>query len=331
MSDLSLVAIGTIFSDYRTTFVGNRLKNSEPVLNKKGRPIFRKGNLCGVTKIRYKTGEIKALRMWQSESVNSKGICEHISKYIGQNPAPYLLNMSYLSKSIFFNGEYFSALLMDWCDGRSLKEYINGHIDNVQELNSLKDSLIEMFKDMNQRGISHGDIHHNNICVSDAGAPVLIDYDSMYVPSLKGFEDNCLGYSGFQLPNAREKNKFLSYKTDYFSQLIVILTLECIIQNKSLWASYLDDDDTVSLLFKRDDFLNLQSSKIYSEVKNLKGEVPFLLKVLQQYLQKCNIDELWPFYESGKDNQSLYCINCGQKIFEAKDKYCTKCGLLIYV
>lgn len=44
MSDLSLVAIGTIFSDFRTSFVGESLKNSEPVLNKKGRPIFRKGN-----------------------------------------------------------------------------------------------------------------------------------------------------------------------------------------------------------------------------------------------------------------------------------------------
>lgn len=331
MSDLSLVAIGTIFSDFRTTFVGKSLKNSEPVLNKKGRPIFRKGNLCGVTKIRYQTGKIKALRMWQSESVNSKGVCEQISKYIEQHPAPYLLNMSYLSNAIYFNGEYFSALLMDWCDGRSLKEFINIHISDIKVLKSLKESLLEMFKDMNQKNISHGDIHHNNICVSEVGAPILIDYDSMFVPSLKGFEDNCLGYSGFQLPNARENNKYLSHKTDYFSQLIIILTLECIIQDNSLWARYLDDDDTISLLFKKDDFLSLRSSNIYSDIKNLKGEVPFLLNVLEQYLQKLNIDELWPFYESNRDDQSLYCINCGQKIFNSIDKYCTKCGSLIYV
>ena len=331
MSDLSLVAIGTIFSDFRTSFVGESLKNSEPVLNKKGRPIFRKGNLCGVTKIRYSSGNIKALRMWQSESTNSKGICEHISKYIEQHPAPYLLNMSYLSNAIYFNGEYFSALLMDWCDGRSLKEYINIHINDIKQLILLKESLIEMFKDMNQRGISHGDIHHNNICISEEGTPILIDYDSMFVPSLKGHEDNCLGYSGFQLPNARENNKYLSSKTDYFSQLIVILTLECIIQNSSLWSRYLDDDDTVSLLFKREDFLKLKSSTIYSDIKNLKEEVPYLLNVLEQYLQKRNIDELWPFYESNKDVQSLYCINCGQKVIEIIDKYCTKCGSSIYV
>lgn len=331
MSDLSLVAIGTIFSDFKTTFVGKSLENSEPVLNKKGRPIFRKGNLCGVTKLRYQSGKIKALRMWQSESVNSKGICEHISNYIEKHPAPYLLNMSYLSNSIYFNGEYFSALLMDWCDGRSLKEFINIHINDIQVLLALKASLFEMFKDMNQRGISHGDIHHNNICVSDIGAPILIDYDSMFVPSLKGFEDSCLGYSGFQLPNARENNKYLSHKTDYFSQLIIILTLECIIQDSSLWIRYLDDDDTVSLLFKKDDFLNLRNSKIYSDIYNLKGEVPFLLNVLEQYLQKNNIDELWPFYESNGNNQTLFCINCGHEIFESRDKYCTKCGSLIYV
>lgn len=331
MSDLSLVAIGTIFSDFRTTFISKSLENSAPVLNKKGRPIFRKGNLCGVTKIRYQSGQIKALRMWQSESVNSKGVCEHISDYIEHHPAPYLLNMSYLSNAIYFNGEYFSALLMDWCDGRNLKEFINIHINDIKVLISLKDSLLDMFKDMNQRGISHGDIHHNNICVSEVGAPILIDYDSMFVPSLKGFEDCCLGYSGFQLPNARENNKYLSHKADYFSQLIIILTIECIIQDKSLWTRYLDDDDTVSLLFKKDDFLNLRSSKIYSDIKNLKGEVPSLLNVLEQYLQKQNIDELWPFYESNEDNQSLFCINCGHEVFESIDKYCTKCGSLIYV
>ena len=113
--------------------------------------------------------------------------------------------------------------------------------------------------------------------------------------------------------------------------MIVILTLECIIQNSSLWSRYLDDDDTVSLLFKREDFLKLKSSNIYSDIKNLKEEVPYLLNVLEQYLQKRNIDELWPFYESNKDVQSLYCINCGQKVIEIIDKYCTKCGSSIYV
>lgn len=331
MSDLSLIAIGTIFTDYKTTFVGDSLKKSEPVLNKKGRPIFRKGNQCGVTKLKYATGEIKALRMWQVESADSKIIYEHISKYIEKSPAPYLLNLSYLPDAIYFNGEYFSALLMDWCDGCSLKEYLNTNLNDKRKLFQLKEALNGMFKDMNIRGISHGDIHHNNICISDTGDPKLIDYDSMFVPSLSGTEDSCLGYSGFQLPYARENSKFLSSKTDYFSQLIVILTIECIIQNPSLWTRYLDEDDSVSLLFKKEDFLDLKKSNLYSDIRNLNGDVPSLLSVLEQYLEKSRIDELWPFYETNNLQQSLYCINCGQRIIELTDKYCTNCGSLIYV
>ena len=330
MSDLSLTAISTIFADYKTSFVGKGLQNSEPVLNKKGRPIFRKGNQCGVTKLRYPAGNFKALRMWQTESANSNVIYKHISKYIEQNPTPYLLNLSYQKDTIKFNGEYFSALLMDWCSGCSLREYLNSYIANTGKLTQLKNAIEGMFKDMNQRGISHGDIHHNNICISEHGEPILIDYDSMFVPSLKGIEDDCLGYSGYQLPGARENNKYLSHKTDYFSQLIVILTLECLIQKPSLWNSYLDEDDTVSLIFKKEDFENLKKSKIYLDIRDLKGDVPFLLSVLEQYMQKTSINDLWPYYETNKSQQSIYCIKCGHKIINTTDKYCTECGSLIY-
>lgn len=334
MSDLNLTKIGTILTDHKTTFVGKGLKGSIPVLNKNGNHILRHGAQCAVTKIRYSDGRTKALRMWYSESDSLKNICEHISRYIEQKPAPYLLNMSYISNAIYFNNEYYPALLMDWCEGSSLREYLNNNIKDKRRLGRLKSFLIDMFKNMNIRCISHGDIHHNNIYVSAAGAPFLIDYDSMYVPSLKGVEDNCLGYSGFQLPNAREKNKFLSYKTDYFSQLIVIMTIECLIQDSGLWLRYYDEDDESSLLFRKEDYLNLNKSNIYSEIKNLKGDVPFLLNVLEHYLQKLNINELWPFYETvnstEKKQEISYCINCGRKTIESIDRYCTNCGTLIY-
>lgn len=331
MSDLSLTAIRTIFSDSKTSFTEKRVKGSEVVLNKKGNPIFRQGNQCGVTKIRYSTGEVKALRLWQNEAAANRNIYEQFSKYIDQFPAPYLLRSHYLSKAVYFNGEYFPALLMDWCDGISLKEYLDRNINDSSSLAKLKGALFEMFSDMNKRGISHGDIHHNNIYISDKGTPILIDYDSVFVPSLTGTEDICLGYSGFQHPTARGKNKYLSSKTDYFSQLIVILTIECIIQKPSLWSTYLDEDDTVSLLLKEKDFLNLKSSIIYSDIKSLKGDVPFLLNVLEQYLQKDSIDELWPYYETITPTQTLFCIYCGHKIPESTDKYCTNCGALINV
>lgn len=331
MSELSLIAISTIFSDASSTFVGEALRDAEPVLNKRGRPIFRKGGQCGVTKLRYRSGEFKALRMWQAEFSKTKTIYEHIAEYIRLHPAPYLLNTQYVPNAVAFNGEYYPVLLMDWCSGCSLKDFIVNNLTKKEELSQLKMSLTSMFKDMNVRGISHGDIQHNNICIYEDGTPVLIDYDSLFVPSLNGFEDICLGLRGFQLPNAREKNKYLSPKSDYFAQLIVILTIECLIQDPTLWSRYYDDDDDQSLLFKRRDFTALRQSKIYGDVKRLQGEAPVLIDVLEQYLQKCDIGELWPFYEYRKDNQSLYCINCGQKVIEANDKYCTECGSLIYV
>ena len=67
-------------------------------------------------------------------------------------------------------------------------------------------------------------MQHGNIMVKDGGQLVLVDYDSMYVPALDGWDEEIKGLQGYQ-HEARWKNKKLAPKADYFSELIIYLSL----------------------------------------------------------------------------------------------------------
>lgn len=336
MSDLSFVAIDTILIDYYKTFKSKELEEYIPVLNRKGNPILRKGAQCGVSKIRNSNNEFKALRLWLNENSVSLTIYNYISNYVKRNPAKYLLRTVYLPNAIKFNDELHHALLMDWCGGVSMKDYLIQIKDNSFKLQSLFKDIEEMFRDMNDRNISHGDIHHNNIMIDSDGKPVLIDYDSMFTPNMPAnIKETCLGYSGYQHPMARQNNLYLNSKVDYFSQLIVIMTIECLIENSNLWERYFNEDEVVCLIFKEEDFKNLERSGIYKDIISLsrpKTDIQKHLHILKDYLTKNKIYDLYPYYQGYNQNRRTqklvfnFCTNCGKKIYSGSDSFCINCG-----
>ena len=76
-----------------------------------------------------------------------------------------------------------------------------------------------MAKELHAAGVSHGDLQHGNIMVNADGSLILVDYDSMYVPSLEGYADEIKGLVGYQHP-ARWENCKCSPKADYFSEKV---------------------------------------------------------------------------------------------------------------
>lgn len=336
MSNLSLVAIQTILIDHYKSFKSKELTGYVPAFTRKGNPILRKGAQCGVAKIHNSNNEFKALRLWLNENSDSLNIYNYISIYVKRNPAKYLLHTVYLQNAIKFNDEFHHALLMDWCGGVTMKDYLIQIKEHGIKLQSLLKNIEEMFRDMNQRRISHGDIHHNNIMVSSGGTPVLIDYDSMFTPNMPiNIKETCLGYSGYQHPIARQNNKYLNSKVDYFSQLIIIMTIECLIEDSTLWERYFNDDEVVCLIFKAKDFENLEESGIYRDlisIKRPKTSIQNHLEILKDYLKKKKIDDLYPYYQGNNQNRHSrklvfnFCMNCGKKIYNSGDVFCINCG-----
>lgn len=138
---------------------------------------------------------------------------------------------------------------------------------------------------------SHGDLQHGNIMVKDDGSLVLVDYDSIYVPGMERYADDVKGLAGYQ-HEARLRNKFLSEKADYFSELVIYTSLIALTKMPDLWNTLkLDDSDT--LIFSGEDIKSRGNAPIFTKLRNDNGLKPFV-DILCDFMSKDSIDDLLP-------------------------------------
>ena len=81
---------------------------------------------------------------------------------------------------------------------------------------------------------SHGDIKPDNIIVRDDDTIVLVDYDGMYVPSMKGLPARESGTPDYRHP-LRAKNNVYDEHIDDFSIAVIILSLLILYKDPSLY------------------------------------------------------------------------------------------------
>ena len=334
--------IELVVSDFRNRFLIDEIKKGKPVTRKSNKKWRIPGGLCCVYKFELKNGDIKALRIWKTEISESKERSTEIAKHLKSLNSDYFIDFEYIKEAFIFNGTYYPIVLMDWCDGVNLIKYICDNANNPSKIEKLANSILNMISQMHKNGISHGDLHHNNVLVKQDGSVVLIDYDTMFVPQLIGYNDECEGYSGYQHPTARKKNKLLSPKVDYFSELILYLSIRAIARNPSLLTNYSVEEQEKSILFSDIDFKRLKSSNIYNDIKNLGHDFQILLNILELYLSKSDINDLEPFYVIAKQMglqipiiesitkrpyiHAKFCNQCGKPYYKPTSNYCSYCG-----
>lgn len=262
------------------------------MLSKNGSPIMYSGGFTAVFPV--VAHNIKwAFRCWHTELGNMRRRMEIISKEIAGNKLPYFCNLTYEDEGIIVNGSIYPTTRMEWVEGENIKDYICSH-SNSKELKSLADRFLRMCIALHKQGYAHGDLQHGNIIVKTDGELVLIDYDSMYVPSMQQeFADIITGLKDYQHPKRRE-NRISSQKIDYFSELIIYLSILAISEDLTLIREY-NLADTERLLFSAADFEDIKQSDIYSKLYGMGGNFPLYLQILEEYLQKDSIDLLEPF------------------------------------
>ncbi len=124
---------------------------------------------------------------------------------------------------------------MRWIEGLKLNEYIYQHKSDKDILKKkLAGDFITMCKKLHEKSIAHGDLQHGNILVDSNGNIYLIDYDSMFVPSLEKERDIIKGKDDYQHPN-RKANKYANCKLDYFSELIIYISILAISEKSLHW------------------------------------------------------------------------------------------------
>lgn len=247
-------------------------------------------------------GEKWAFRCWHFPIDDAKKRYALIGRSVRETQLPYFCSFSYSERGLIVKGDSLPITKMRWVEGKNLKSFVCAHYNNSEIIKNLAISFKEMVLNLHQNHIAHGDLQHGNIIVSDSGQLFLVDYDSMYVPFMSNdFADIITGLKDYQHP-ARKNNKTSSEKLDYFSELVIYLSLIAISEKPSLVDKY-QVSDTEALLFKAADYSNLPSSKIYRDLWGLSYQVRLHLLLLESYLREDNINSLSPFTSDSAKNK----------------------------
>jgi len=257
------------------------------------RPVMYTGGFCVV--FPYKTKNAKyAVRCWHAQVEGAQERMKRISEFLSQQNLPYFVDFQYEEEGINTSKGVLPIIIMDWVDAQPLKKYIKNKIRNTSALNELAKNFMQMVKDLHNIGISHGDLQHGNIMVKSDGSLVLVDYDSLYVPSISGYSSVTNGLCGYQHP-VRFSMTNVSPKADYFSELVIYTSIKALAKFPDLWEK-LQMEDTDTMIFSKEDIESKGYSEIFSEIS--KDEyLAKLVNTLRDFLTKTSIEQLKPLEE----------------------------------
>lgn len=263
------------------------LTNLRPVLDDDGNPIMSSGNFAVVFKMTdgEKNYAVKCFIKEQEErSKTYKIISRTLSSY---KEVPYLLQLSYLDFELYVNTNNsveteFPILLMDWVEGVTLDKYIRSYIGNSFVLHDLCVSFCKMCQWLAGASIAHGDLKPDNIIVKKDGSIVLVDYDGMFVPELKGRKAKELGSVNYRHP-LRSIDCFNS-NIDDFSMAVLALSLKIISVDYGILDRFNCEE---SFIFKEHDYLMLKDSLIIQEITDLMFEDTSIAPYFSTFLQAC--------------------------------------------
>jgi len=267
------------------------LQQGKPVKQKQNQNFLLSHNGGKAVVYEIQTNPKKyALKCWIEDLGDLKIRYKAIDAYLKTVQLPYFVDFAYQEQGILVNGQRFPIIRMEWVDGISFKDFISNNINNPTSIRNFAEKFLEMVKILHQNNISHGDLQHGNIIVRKNGDLCLIDYDSLYVPQLSNETDNINGLPGYQHPNRNKLSK-LSPKADYFSEMVIYLSLLVLSENPNYWQQIQQEE---RLLFSEKDLIKPNSSKIFKELKNLSPEIVYFTQELEKFCQQSNIENLQP-------------------------------------
>ena len=241
-----------------------------PVLGDDGLPVMSAGGFSIVFKMKdEQSGQFYALKCFTKEqegrSESYKLIADEL-EYVSSN---YLTPIKYYENELFVDSSQtseteFPVLLMNWVEGKTLEAYIKENISNQYALEMLAYQFNKMAAWLITQPFAHGDLKPDNIIMKEDGQLVLVDYDGMYVPSMKGQKAREVGSPGFRHPS-RTADIFDEHIDD-FPIASIALTLKAIALKPVLFSEFGGYD---RLLFNENDFLDLSHSLLISSLQRL--------------------------------------------------------------
>ena len=253
----------------------DKLAYLSPVLDDHGEPYRSSGAFAVVFKMLDKsTGKYYALKCFTEEQEGRADAYRQIADELGMVDSPYITSVKYMEKELFVDSQCeeneFLVLLMDWVDGETMEVYIAANYHNQSAMSMLCYRFGKMAAWLRTQSFAHGDIKPDNIIIRPDGSLVLVDYDGMFVPAMKGSKSPTVGTKDFCHP-LRTVDDF-DETIDDFSLASIALSLKAISMNSTLLDIYGASD---RLLFSENDCRNPSNSKVISALQELMCDKDF--------------------------------------------------------
>lgn len=273
----------------------DKLSHLVPVLDKYGEPYRSSGAFAVVFKMKdEQTGKCYALKCFTEEQEGRAEAYRQIAEELEFVYSPYITSVKYLEKELFVDSncedEEFPVLLMDWIEGETMETYIAANYTDTHAMSMLCYRFCKMAAWLRSQSFAHGDIKPDNIMVRPDGTLTLVDYDGMFVPTMKGQKSPTVGTKDFSQP-LRTINDF-DETIDDFALASIALSLKAISLNPSLLDLYGASD---RLLFSAADYLDLSKSKTMTALQGLLADEEartllsmFLLASAKKELSMCS-------------------------------------------
>ena len=253
----------------------DKLAHLVPVLDDHGEPYRSSGAFAVVFKMQDKSsGKYYALKCFTEEQEGRADAYRQIADELDMVDSPYITSVKYMEKELFVDSQCeeneFPVLLMDWVDGETMEAYISANYHNLSAMSLLCYRFGKMAAWLRSQSFAHGDVKPDNIIIRPDGSLTLVDYDGMFVPSMKGCKSPTVGTKDFCHP-LRTMDDF-DETIDDFSLASIALSLKAISMNSTLLDTYGASD---RLLFSEKDYRTPSNSKVISALQGLMCDKDF--------------------------------------------------------
>ena len=273
----------------------DKLSYLTPVLDDHGEPYRSSGAFAVVFKMQDKSsGKYYALKCFTEEQQGRAEAYRQIADELDLLDSPYITSVKYMEKELFVDSQCeedeFPVLLMDWVEGETMETYISSNYCNQYAMSMLCYRFGKMAAWLRTQSFAHGDVKPDNIIVRPDGSLSLVDYDGMFVPSMKGCKSPTVGTKDFSHP-LRTVDDF-DETIDDFSLANIALSLKAISMKPTLLDIYGASD---RLLFSENDYRNPSNSKVISALQELMCDKDFctlyslfMLALVRKELSACS-------------------------------------------
>ena len=245
----------------------DQLKHLRPVMDNYGEPQRSGGAFAVVFKMEDPaTGRRYALKCFTEEQPGRGEAYARIVAELGLVDSPYITPVQYLERELFVDSdceeEEFPVLLMDWVEGETLDAYIRAHVGDTGAMRTLCGRFCRMAMWLRSQPFAHGDLKPDNVIVRGDGTLALVDYDGMYVPSMRGMHSPTLGTRDFSHPQRTAAD--FDESIDDFALTVMALSLKALSVDASLYGRFATAD---GMLLSEKDFRCLHESAALNAIR----------------------------------------------------------------